>query len=39
MMLTTQVSDGPDPVWTRLLLPGKAYPMLELSWRLCVFLW
>jgi hypothetical protein len=36
VVLTIWVTDGPDPSWRRLLLPGHAYPTSELSWRLCV---
>jgi hypothetical protein len=30
-VLTTRVHDGPNPLWRGPLLPGRAYPMLELS--------
>jgi hypothetical protein len=39
MVLTARVADGMNPLWRSPLFPGHAYPVSELSWRLCVFLW
>jgi hypothetical protein len=39
VVLTARVLDGPDSLWRSPLLPRWAYPMSELSWQLCVFMW
>jgi hypothetical protein len=39
MMLIIWIPIGPNPLCRSLTLPGRAYLMLELSWRLCMSLW
>jgi hypothetical protein len=38
-ILTAWAPGGPDLLWRTLPLPGRAYPMLERSWWLYMFLW
>jgi hypothetical protein len=38
MVLTAWVPDGPYLIWRSPPLLGRVYPVLELSWCLCMFL-
>jgi hypothetical protein len=38
-VLTIWVLVLPNLTWSKSFLPGHAYPMLESSWRLCMYPW